>query len=152
MLSLSSTACAGYNRWQIRWPGDSTDRWSAEDWLRVVPPNLTISGSVSRSLNSIVAGNTLRVTCNIANIGEGNARPSATKVLILRAVTFEVIAEEDLIETDAVTPGSSIPFAYDMTIPKDTPAGSYFARVDVDSNGDIGQTKLFTPKWTERLT
>lgn len=26
--------CDGYNRWKIRWTDDSSERWSAEDWLR----------------------------------------------------------------------------------------------------------------------
>lgn len=27
----------GYNRWEIRWNGESVTRWSAEDWLDVAP-------------------------------------------------------------------------------------------------------------------
>jgi hypothetical protein len=27
----------GYNRWEIRWKGETTTRWSAEDWLIAAP-------------------------------------------------------------------------------------------------------------------
>lgn len=140
VLSASSQSCDGYNRWQIRWPGDATDRWSAENWLRVVPPNLTVYSSVSRSPSSVTPGNALRVSCDIANLGEGNARSSTTKILILNATTLAVVLEQDFIETSAILPGYYIPFSYDITIPANTPAGNYFARVEVDSQGDIGQT------------
>mgnify|MGYP001571493430 FL=1 len=40
-------SCGGYNRWKIRWIDDSSERWSAEDWLRT-----TTSCTYSLSLTS----------------------------------------------------------------------------------------------------
>jgi len=139
VTSQASEFCSSYNRWRIRWTGDTSDRWSAEDWLRVIPPNLTVNSSVSRSPGSVVAGNSIRVTCDIANLGAGNARSSMTKVMILRASTFNIIATEE-IETIEIPSNYYISFSYDIVVPANTPAGSYLVRIEVDSQGDIGQT------------
>ncbi len=139
VVSSSSQSCDGYNRWQVRWSGDSTDRWSAEDWLRVVPCDLGIAGSVNVTPTPVVQGGRITVSCIITNVGQGYAPPSGTTITVFRAASFDWVTSVDSIETLGVAPGSSITFSYELTLPNDIPAGNYVVHVEVDSRRHVGE-------------
>jgi len=139
VVSSSAELCSGYQRWKIKWPNDTTERWSAEDWLRVIPPDLTISGAVTISPSSPVVGTEITVSCTIENVGLGNAIPSGTKILLLRVSPFEIVSTQDFIETEKVAVGSSIPFSYKIPLPANLSLGDYQISVEVDSLNSIDQ-------------
>lgn len=138
--SVLSEPCGGYERWRIGWPGETTLRWSAENWLRVIPCDLAIPATITISPTTVSPGATINVKFTIRNAGQGNAPPSCTKLSLKRAGTFEEISSDDEIATEQIIPTDAILFSSDFKLPDSVPPGSYIIYAEVDSCMNSGQT------------
>ncbi len=140
VVSSTSSLCSSFNRWKIRWAGESVERWSAEDYLRVVIPDLTISGTVSLSSNVVAAGRQVMVSCVLTNVGEGRARDFGTTVQLYRTNPVQLVTSVAEIETFFVNSHNARMFSHILDIPSAAAPALYFVYVEVDAGNSTGQT------------
>lgn len=94
--------------------------------------------SVTVSPSTVTAGGTISVNYTVRNRGGTGAPASHTKVQVKRANGSELMAP--VFSTAAVGAGASVNESRTLTIPAETPAGTYAAFVIVDNNSEVSQS------------
>lgn len=104
-------------------------------------PNLLFTGSVGISPTTVTSGSNIQVAFPIKNSGNTIAGQSSTKIQVKpgasAATTTQII-----VTTASLAPAATRTENATVTIPANTPAGSYTIYVIIDYNNSIGQSNI----------
>jgi hypothetical protein len=104
-------------------------------------PDLAYSGVPSANPNPVTAGNSVAINLTIANIGNGNAAASTTKIQI-KPQGSTTTTVQGYFATPAINANSSVAQSYSLTIPAGSAAGTYTAYLILDNYNTSGNTNF----------